>query len=152
MTGVSGGGPYKWIMHVKDHFSKYSALYALENETSKECAKAMLQWLGRFGLSEQVRCDNGGEFQGEFQQLLIFLKIKITHGNLYHPEAQGLVEQANGVVKMKLAARVITHPNEGSVHRLPYIMLSMNRQAHSTLASLTPYKVFFGRKPIWQDQ
>lgn len=33
-------GQYKWILHVKDHFSKYTQLYALKSKHSEPIAEA----------------------------------------------------------------------------------------------------------------
>ena len=38
-------GEYKWILRIRDHFSKYCALYPLKQKTAKEVAAAVLQWL-----------------------------------------------------------------------------------------------------------
>lgn len=55
------------------------------------------------GVPDILQCDNGREFKGA---LLPFLKkhnIKLINGRPRTPRTQGLVEQANAVVKDKIA-------------------------------------------------
>jgi hypothetical protein len=42
-------GDYKWIMQVKDHFSRYVWLFALYGKDSEEVAAHLKQWIGAFG-------------------------------------------------------------------------------------------------------
>jgi len=38
-------GKYKWILQIRDYFSKYYALYPLKQKTAKQVAVAVLQWI-----------------------------------------------------------------------------------------------------------
>jgi len=93
---------YSWILHIKDHFSKFSFLYALHDKTPAGVAKCIAKWLGTVGISKIIQCDNGKEFKGGLLILLKKYGIKILNGRPRHPQTQGLVEQANGVIKTKL--------------------------------------------------
>jgi len=132
-----------WILHVKDHFSKVTFLYALQDKTAAGVAKCMAQLMGIIGFPKIIQCDNGNEFKGE---LLILSKqhgIKIINGRPRHPQSQGLVEQ---VMKKKLRYWLAEHKGEGWSDALPEIALAMNRQGHKSLGGKMPYEVFFGRK------
>jgi len=37
---------YHWVLHIKDHFSKYSFLYPLTDKTAARVATCIAQWLG----------------------------------------------------------------------------------------------------------
>jgi hypothetical protein len=41
-------GQYKWILHVKDHFSKYTQLYALKSKHAEPIAEAFAQFIAAF--------------------------------------------------------------------------------------------------------
>jgi len=74
-----------------------------------------------------LQCHNGVEFKCV---LLILLKkhgIKIINGRLRHPQTQGLVEQANGVMKVKLHCWLADHEGQGWSDALPDIALVMKR-------------------------
>jgi len=47
----SPSGPkYHWVMHLKDHFSKFTQLYPLQVKSSAEVAMRMSEWINAFGL------------------------------------------------------------------------------------------------------
>ncbi len=95
---------FKWLLHAKDHFSKYSWLYPLKSKESEPIARALEEWLMAFGPPKIIQCNNGKEFRGT---LLLVLKrhgIKLITSNPRFPQTQGLVEQAYGVVENKIKA------------------------------------------------
>jgi transposase InsO family protein len=55
---------FKWVLQIKDTFSRYIWLYALEDKSSKSVAKALLEWLGQNGNPWAFCYDNGTEFKG----------------------------------------------------------------------------------------
>ena len=95
-------GRFKWIMHIKDHVSKFSALFPQTSKEAIECATSLAIFIKFLGNPEICQSDNGREFKGA---LLILLKrhgIKTVYGRPRTPRTQGLVEQGNSVVKDKL--------------------------------------------------
>ena len=63
------------------------------------------------------------------------------------PRTQGLVEQANGVMKSKIKRRMKATGNPRWTQHLARVALAMNIQGHSSLPyRMSPYEVFFGRK------
>jgi len=69
----------QWILHIKDHFSKYSFLYALPDKTTAGVAKCVAQWLGIVGIPQILQCDNGKEFKGVLLILLKKYGVKIIN-------------------------------------------------------------------------
>ena len=55
-------GDLKYILSVKDHFTRYAFLRGLKNKTQKEVASKMLGIFSDFGVPSMIHCDNGGEF------------------------------------------------------------------------------------------
>jgi len=104
------------------------------------------------GIPRIVQCDNGNEFKGALLILLQRYSIQVINSRPQHPQSQGLVEQANGVMKRKIHCWVEEHEGYGWSDALPEIALGMNRQTHSTLRRKMPYEVFFNRKPRWEDR
>ncbi|RFU36327.1 hypothetical protein B7463_g118, partial [Scytalidium lignicola] len=97
-------GKYKWILHIKDHFIKYSQLYPLKSKESILIAKAFAQFIMAFLPPKIMQCDNGKEFKGAFLILLCKYGIRVINGKLRSLQTQGLIEQANGVVEVKIRA------------------------------------------------
>ena len=98
------GPKYHWVMHVKDHFSKFTQLYPLQGKSSAEVAIRMSEWIGAFGVPSIVQADNGREFKGVLKLLLLLYGVKIKNGRPRTPRTQELVKQANGTVKEKILA------------------------------------------------
>ena len=62
---------FKWIMHIKDHISKFLALFAQTSKEVSECATSLLIFIKFMGRPEICQSNNGREFKGV---LLILLK------------------------------------------------------------------------------
>lgn len=55
-------GKFKWILRVKDHFSKFSWAYPLESKEIESVAEKLLNQFYTFGPSRILQSDNGKEF------------------------------------------------------------------------------------------
>ena len=97
-------GHFKWICHIKDHFSKFSALYATKSKQASDVADCLANFLMFCGEPEITQADNGKEFKGACLILLKRFSIRIINGQPRRPQTQGLIEQANSVAKTKLSA------------------------------------------------
>jgi len=53
---------YNFIMHVKDHFTKFSWLYALKSKEAIHVANNLRQLFYTFGPPKILQSDNGKEF------------------------------------------------------------------------------------------
>ena len=42
-------GEYKWILHIVDHFSKFSSSFALRSKHAVEVSEKLALWIGLFG-------------------------------------------------------------------------------------------------------
>ena len=119
---------YQWILHIRDHFSKYSCAYPLKSKESSEVAITLMVWIGQFSPPKILQCDNGNEFKGEVLPLVKFYGITVVHGRPRHPQSQGLIEQANAVLKQKIRmAKAKTGINQWRQF-LPMAILAMNQQ------------------------
>ena len=58
------------VLHVVDHFSKFSSSFALKIKHTVEVAEKLALWIGLFGPLHILQCDNGTEFK-DAQQLYI---------------------------------------------------------------------------------
>ena len=93
---------FKWICHIKDHFSKFSALYAMKGKTASEVADCLENFLMFYGAPEITQMDNSKEFKGVCLMMLKRFGICIINGRPRQPQTQGCVEQANSTAKTKL--------------------------------------------------
>ena len=97
-------GPYCWILHIRDHFGKFSTAYPLCSKRSREVANALLACISIFGPPKILQCNNGKEFKGTVLMLVKLHGVTLINGWPRHPETQGLIEQANRGLKSKLYA------------------------------------------------
>ena len=77
-------------------------------------------------------------------------KVPIICGRLYYPQSQGSVKVDNYTFKNRLAAIQGELEERNWVKLLPELALLINITRLSVLpAYMTPFKVWFGRPPIW---
>jgi transposase InsO family protein len=144
---------FKYVLHIKDHFNTYTALYACREKTAAVIREHFAHWLGLFRLPKVVQSDNGGEIKGMLETLLCEQGIQIVHGRAKHPQSQGLVEQSNLVAKRKLEFWQARTKISSWVRALPFKALAMNKQSHSSLPHrMSPYEAFLGRKSRWESR
>jgi hypothetical protein len=79
-------GQFKWILYIKDHFSKYIQLYALKSKHAEPIAAAFAQFIAAFLPPKIMQCDNGKEFKGALLILLRKYGIQIVNGALRSPQ------------------------------------------------------------------
>ena len=136
------GQRFKWCLHVRDHFSKFSGAYPMETKESENVALHLGGFIGLFGIPGILQCDNGTEFKGACDRLVKHHGIPVVHSKPRTPQTNGLIEQANGVLKSKILAWMTEMESTEWWLALPEAMLSMNRQVHSTTAK-SPYEILF---------
>lgn len=141
-------GEFVWILHLKDHFSKFSMLYALKSKRSSEITYYINLFVRHLAIPGILQCDNGREFKGA---VLLFLKkhnIKLINGRSRKPRTRGLVEQANAVVKDKIAKWQAVNGTGDWADSLTEICDAINNQTHEFLpASVTPMQLMFSANP-----
>ena len=136
------GQKFKWCLHIRDHFSKFSAAYPMETKESENVALNLGGFIGMFGVPGILQCDNGTEFKGACDRLVKHHGIPVVHSKPRTPQTNGLIEQANGVLKSKILAWMTEMVSTEWWLALPEALLSMNRQVHSTTGK-SPYEIVF---------
>ena len=91
-------------MHIKDHFLKYTQLFPLKSKHAEPVADAFALFIAAFLPPKIMQSDNGKEFKGALVILLRKYGIRVIYRAPRLPQTQGLVKQANGVVKAKVRA------------------------------------------------
>lgn len=136
-------GEYNWILHLRDHYSKFSWLYPLKSKTSDEVADRVIEWIASCGEAPSIiQCDNGNEFKGVLLLVLRAIGVSIINGAPRKPRVQGLVEQANRTVKRKLYVCQRTRHIKGWVRALPIVAIWLNRAPHTSLGKgIRPFQV-----------
>ena len=143
---------HKWVLHINDHYSKYSWLIPLKSETCEEVVQALQNVLFMFGFPHTLHSDNGKEFTG--QKMKDFCKtnsITQVHGALRTPTTQGLVERGNRTFKENLSN--ILREKKAELNSWCGVLGEAAYKKNITIHAATkqiPYVAVFGTKP-WKE-
>lgn len=72
-------GQFKWILHIKDYFLKYSQLYSLKTSMQSQLQKRLINLL-LHSYPKIMQADNGKEFKGAISILLRKYGIQLVNG------------------------------------------------------------------------
>ncbi|XP_071131745.1 KRAB-A domain-containing protein 2-like [Mytilus edulis] len=143
-------GPFCWIGHYIDHFSKFNFFWPQERKSAIEVAHNLkVNIFSVIGLPFILQHDNGREFCNNIIRETIKIwpggNVKIITGRPRHPRTQGLVEQVHNSLHRLLAAKRSENPGSGWLEHLYEVQYSLNTQHHSSI-KVTPYEAVFGQK------
>ena len=137
---------YRYILVVVDHFSKYTNIYAMRDQTAKTVAKHLFEdYTKEHGIPESLHTDQGRQFESRIvQDLCQRLGIRKSRSSPYHPQGAGIVERANRVIKGQLARYMADRGGQWDTH-IHQLQLAYNTSVHSS-TGLTPYYIMHGRE------
>lgn len=153
-------GQYKYILHARDYFTKFSWAFPLKTKKPEETCSKLNELFCYFGAPQVLQTDNGGEFMKNAEILgAQWREMKIVRGRPCHPQSQGCVERANGDLKLKLEKWMISKRQESEeecinndtaarkcwtrgIHEVIYAM----NTSESSVTGKTPYELVFGLK------
>lgn len=148
---------YKWILHCKDHYSKYSWCYPLISKEAQGVANSLMTLFYQFGPCKILQSDNGKEFTaGVIKHLTnIWPGLMIINGRPRHPQSQGLVERGNSTLCDILGKLMEDQRTTCWTTCLLPAVYSMNTSLACGV-KMTPYEIVFGQKPrvdydIWKS-
>ena len=102
-------GPYNWMGHYMDHWSKMHVLFSLMHKSAEEVAyNLQAKVFAYFGIPKILQSDNGREFVNVIVQKLVEDwpgEITIINGRPRHLQSQGLIEKGNSTVEAMLACK-----------------------------------------------
>jgi transposase InsO family protein len=141
-------GDTKYILQVKDHFSRMVWLFPLEDKEAEPVTTIMEVWFDDNGYPVILQMDNGTEFKARLIKVLEERGIIIINGRPRNPQAQGSVEVANRSFKAVLRKYQVEFGTSKFVMFLKPIQLILNTSQTAELPDRkTPFDVWFGRKP-----
>jgi len=96
---------FKYICHIRDHFSRFSWAQAMKSKQAKEVALYLFEIFTTFGSPMILHSDNGKEFVADVihELLKLWPGIKVVNGRPRHPQSQGSVERGNKILQERLA-------------------------------------------------
>lgn len=79
--------PYIYMLHIKDYFTKYVAIYPLTSKEATKVAASIADFNTIYSRVALYQIDNGKEFKGVIIILLKSYSTRIAHSTLYYPKS-----------------------------------------------------------------
>lgn len=136
---------YEYILVVICCFTRFVELHPVRTTSGAEAAKALLQYVGRYGCPSEIISDNGSQFRNDVIKALCTLlmtdDLKIL---AYSHEENGLVERVNKETLRHLRALLMEKRNiEDWVDSLPLVQRILNATPHRAIG-VAPAQLLFG--------
>ena len=129
-------------------YRENSLFRPLTSKCAVEVARELLMIFLDFGAPKILQSDNGREFTAKIITELasMFPELVLVNGRPRHPQSQGSVERANGVMKDKLAAWMRDNSCPNWTLGIRFVQWQMN-VCVSEATKKEPYTLMFGKKP-----
>jgi hypothetical protein len=146
-------GNLKYVVVAVEYFSKWIEAKPLATITSVTVQKFFWQNIVcRFGVPKAITVDNGTQFDAEaFKDFCDRIGTKIHFASVRHPESNGLVERANGIIMTGIMKLIFNHPRGKWPDELIKVVWSYNTTA-SRSTGFTPFKLLFGDEAIIPEE
>jgi hypothetical protein len=146
-------GNLKYVVVAVEYFSKWIEAKPLATITSATVQKFF--WhniVCRFGVPKAIIVDNGTLFDAEtIKAFCSQIGTKIHFASVRHPESNGLVERANGIIITGITKSIFNQPKGKWLDELIKVVWS-----HNTVVSrstwFTPFKLLFDDKAITPEE
>ena len=77
-------GSFKWILHAKEHFSKFSLVYPLESKEAEPVAEKLLSQFYASGPPRILQSDNGEEFVARVIKVCSNIRAQLIETSLFY--------------------------------------------------------------------
>jgi hypothetical protein len=146
-------GNLKYVVVAVEYFSKWIEAKLLATITSATVQKFFWQNIVcRFGVPKAITVDNGTQFDAEtFKALCTQIDTKIHFASVRHPESNGLVERANGIIITGIMKSIFNQPRGKWPGELIKVVWNHNTVV-SRSTGFTPFKLLFGDEAITPEQ
>lgn len=136
----------KYILVVKDYFTRFAEAYSLPDiEATTVADKLLTEFICRYGLPLQIHTDQGAQFTSNiFTEMCKRLHISKTRNSPYHPQSSGLVERLNRTIEDMISKFVSKEQKDWDLY-LPYLMMAYRSFVHDTMGE-TPCFMMMGRE------
>ena len=138
----------RFMITIKDCFSRYLEAYAIPDATSKTTIRIFSEKIiARYGTPEILLTDNGRNFNSK--EMIAFcsaLGIKKTNTTPYIPQANGIVERAHKDLKDNVRKMMMINETEWD-EELAHTLMTLNTAINRT-TGVSPFFALFGRSPV----
>ncbi|XP_037799853.1 uncharacterized protein LOC119594838 [Penaeus monodon] len=130
----------KYVLAFIDQLTRYVQLIPLPSKEAETVADAFInQFVTVFGPPRLLQTNNGREFKNNlFKRVCELASVQTIFTTAFHPQANGMIERTNRVVKNALATLLEASPLEWD-KLLPYVPLAMNSAVHRSVGDQPLY-------------
>jgi hypothetical protein len=146
-------GNLKYVVVAVEYFSKWIEAKPLAIITSTTVQRFFWQNIVcRFGVPKAITVDNGTQFDVEtFKAFCDQIGTKMHFASVRHPESNGLVARANGIIITGIMKSIFIQPRGKWLDNLIKVVWNHNT-AVSRSTGFTPFKLLFGDEAITPEE
>jgi transposase InsO family protein len=146
-------GNLKYVVVAVEYFSKWIEVKPLATITLATVQKLFWQNIVcRFGVPKAITIDNGTQFDDEtFKTFCSQIGTKIHFASVRHPESNGLVERANGIITTGIMKSIFNQPKGKWPDELIKVVWNDNTIVSRSTGS-TPVKLLFDDEAITPEE
>lgn len=143
---INGPCRFRYILTIKDRFTKFVQLVPLMDATAPRIAKALMDnWIWKYGVPEKLLTDRANNLTGdvmmEVYKILSIYKIQTTS---YHARGNGDCERANKDISIILKKLVADKPSSWPT-KLSAVTFAINSAVNAS-TGYSPFRLQFGRE------
>jgi transposase InsO family protein len=144
-------GDYTHLLVAIDKFSKWVEVRLIMNLRAEQAVTFFTDIIYRFGVPNSIITDNGSQFTGwKFLEFCGKYHIRVDWAAVAHPQTNGQVERANGMILQGLKPRILDRLNKSGrkwLQELPAVLWSL-RTTPSRATEFTPFFLVYGAEAI----
>jgi hypothetical protein len=145
-------GNLKYVVVAVEYFSKWIEAKPLATITSATVNFFWQNIVCRFGVSKDITVDNGTQFDAEtFKAFCSQIGTKIHFASVRHPESNGLVERANGIIIIGIMKSIFNQPKGKWPDELIKEVWSHNTVVSRSIG-FTLFKLIFSDEAITPEE
>jgi hypothetical protein len=146
-------GNLRYVVVAVEYFSNWIEARPLATITSFTIQKFFWQNIVcRFRVPKAITVDNGTQFDSKaFREFCDQIGTKIHFASVRHPESNGLVERANGIIMTGIMKSIFNQPRGKWPDELIKVVWSHNTTM-SRSTGFTPFKLLFGDEAITPEE
>jgi transposase InsO family protein len=134
-----------------DKFSKWVEVRPITNLRAEQAVTFFTDIVYRFGVPNSIIIDNVSQFTGrKFLEFCDKFHIRVDWAAVAHPQTNGQVERANGMILQGLKPRIFDRLNKSGrkwLQELPAVVWSLRTTA-SRAIGFTPFFLVYGAEAI----
>jgi transposase InsO family protein len=144
-------GGYTHLLVAIDKFSKWVEVRPITNLRAEQAVTFFTDIIYRFGVPKSIITNNGSQFTGrKFLEFCDKFHIRVDWAAVAHPQTNGQVERANGMILQGLKPRIFDRLNKSGrkwIQELPAVVWSL-RTTPSRATGFTPVFLVYGAEAV----